>query len=54
MKNLETYDIKHQNPRPIQNITYMRNYDTIDLRKKKWTMFVVVRRKTSKIAQSKY
>jgi hypothetical protein len=27
MKNLETYDVKHQNPKLIQNVTYLRNYD---------------------------
>ena len=37
IKNLETYDIKHQNPRPIQNVTYLKNYKATDLRKKKQT-----------------
>jgi hypothetical protein len=49
MKNLEVCDVKHQNPRPIQNMTYLSNYEETDLRKKKQTLFVVVRRKTSKI-----
>jgi hypothetical protein len=35
MKNLKTYDVKHQNPKLIQNMTYLRNYEAADLRKKK-------------------
>jgi hypothetical protein len=54
MKNLETYDVKHHNPRPIQNMTYLRNYEATDLRKEKRTLIVVVRRETSEIAQSEY
>ena len=54
MKNLETYNVKHQNPKPIQNVTYLRNYEATDLWKKKQTLFVVTRRETSEIAQPKY
>jgi hypothetical protein len=50
MKNLETYDVKHHNPRPIHNVTYMRNYEATDLQKKKRTLIAVVRRETSEIA----
>jgi hypothetical protein len=50
MKNIETYDVKHQNPRPIQNLTYLKNYEASDLRKKKQTLLVDVRRETSEIA----
>jgi hypothetical protein len=54
MKNLETYDVKHQNPRLGQNVTYLRNYEAIDLRKKKRTIFMNVMKETFEIAQSKY
>jgi hypothetical protein len=54
MRNLETYDGKHQNPRPIQSVTYLRNYETTDLWKKKRTLLVAARRETSEIAQPKY
>ena len=54
MKNLETYDMKHQNPKPIQNVTYLRNYEATDLWKKKQTLLVVAMRETSEIAQPKY
>jgi hypothetical protein len=54
MRNLETYDVKHQNPRPIQNITYLRNYETTNLQKEKQTLLVAVRRETSEIAQPEY
>ena len=54
MRNLETYDGKHQNPRPIQSVTYLRNYQATDLWKKKQTLLVAARRETSKIAQPKY
>jgi hypothetical protein len=54
MRNLETYDGKHQNPRPIQSVTYMRNYEATDLWKKKQTLFVATMRETSEIAQPKY
>ena len=53
MRNLETYDGKHQNPRPIQSVTYLRNYEATDLWKK-WTLLVAARRETSEIAQLKY
>jgi hypothetical protein len=36
-KNLETYNVKHQSPRPIQNMTYLKNYEATGLRKKKQT-----------------
>jgi len=49
MKNLETYDVKHQNPRPIQNVTYLKNYEAINLRKKKQTLFMDIRRETLKL-----
>jgi hypothetical protein len=54
MKNLETYDGKHQNPRPIQNVTYMRYYEATDLWKKRRTFLVAARRETYEIAQPKY
>jgi hypothetical protein len=54
MKNLETCDEKHQNPRPIQNVTYLRSYETTGLWKKKQTLFVVVRGETFEIAQPEY
>jgi hypothetical protein len=54
MRNLETYYVKHQNPRPIQKMTYLRNYEATDLRKKKQTLLVAVRREISKIIQLKY
>jgi len=44
MKNIETYDVKHQ------NLTYLKNYEASDLRKKKQTLLVDVRRETSEIA----
>ena len=44
MKNLNTYDVKHQNPKLIHNMTYLRKYETTDLQKEKWTLLVVVRR----------
>jgi hypothetical protein len=53
MRNLETYDGKYQNPRPIQSVTYLRNYEATDLWKKR-TLFVAARRETSKIVQPKY
>ena len=31
MKNLETYDVKHQNPRLIKNVTYLKNYKATNL-----------------------
>ena len=51
MKNLETYDGKHQNPRLIQSVTYLRNYEATDLWKKQRTLLVVTRREISEIAQ---
>jgi hypothetical protein len=54
MRNLEIYDGKHQNPRPIQSVTYLRNYKAIDLWKKKRTLLVAARRENSEIAQPKY
>jgi hypothetical protein len=54
MKNLETYDGKHQNPRPIQSVTYLRYYEATDLWKKRRTFLVAARRETSEIAQPKY
>jgi len=50
MKNLEIYDMKHQNPRSIQNVTYLRNYEATNLRKEKWTLLVAARKEISKIA----
>jgi hypothetical protein len=49
MKNLETYDGKHQNPRPIQSVTYLRNYEATDLWKKKWTLLVATGEKLLKL-----
>jgi len=46
--------VKHQNPRPGQNVTYLRNYEAIDLRKKTRTMFMIVMKETFEIARSKY
>jgi hypothetical protein len=37
MKNLETYNVKHWNPKLIQNITYLKNYEVTDPQKKKQT-----------------
>jgi hypothetical protein len=54
MRNLEIYDGKHKNPRPIQNLTYLRNYEATDLWKKKRTLLVAARRETYEIAQPKY
>jgi hypothetical protein len=54
MRNLETYGGKHQNPRPIQSVTYLRNYEVNDLWKKKQILLVAARRETFKIAQPKY
>jgi len=51
---MKTYDVKYQNPRPIQNVTYLRNYKATDLRKKKRALLVAIRRETFEIAQSKY
>jgi hypothetical protein len=51
---METYDGQHQNPRLIQSVTYLRNYEATDLWKKKRTLLVAARRETSKIAQPKY
>jgi hypothetical protein len=42
--------VKQQNPRPIQNVTYLRNYEATDLRKKKQTLLMAVKRKTFEIA----
>jgi hypothetical protein len=53
MRNLETYDGKHQNLRPIQSVTYLRNYEATDLWKKR-TLLAAARRETSEIAQPKY
>jgi hypothetical protein len=49
MKNLETYDVKHQNPRPIKNVTYLKNYEATDLQKKKQTLLMDIRRETLKL-----
>jgi hypothetical protein len=49
MKNLETYDVKHQNLRPIQNMTYLRNYEATDLWKEKRTLLMAVSRETFEI-----
>jgi hypothetical protein len=54
MRNLETYDGNHQNPRPIHSVTYLRNYESTDLWKKKQTLLMAARRETSEIAQPKY
>jgi hypothetical protein len=48
MKNMETYDVKHQNPKPIQNVTYLRNYKATGLWNKR-TLLVAARRETSEI-----
>jgi hypothetical protein len=53
-EELETYDGKHQNPRPIQSVTYLRNNEATDLWKKKRTLLVAARRETYEIAQPKY
>jgi hypothetical protein len=54
MKNMEIYDGKHQNLRPIQNVTYLRSYEATDLWKKKQKLLMAVRRETSEIAQQEY
>jgi hypothetical protein len=54
MRNLETYDGKHQNPIPIQSVTYLRNYEATGIWKKKQVLLVVARRETSEIAQPQY
>jgi hypothetical protein len=54
MRNLKTYDGKHQNPRPIQSVTYLRNYEATNLWKKKRTLLMAARRETFEIAQPKY
>jgi hypothetical protein len=54
MRNLKTYDGKHQNLKPIQSVTYLRNYEATNLWKKKWTLLVAARRETFEIAQPKY
>jgi hypothetical protein len=54
MRNLETYNGKHQNPKLIQSVTYLRNYKATDLWKKKRTLLVAARRETSEITQPKY
>jgi hypothetical protein len=51
---METYDVKHQNPRPIQNMTYLRNYEATNLRKEKRTLLMAVKRETHEIAQLEY
>jgi len=53
-EELETYDGKHQNPRPIQSVTYLRNNEATDLWKKKRTLLVAARRETYEIDQPKY
>ena len=55
VKDEESGDIcgKYQNPRPIQSVTYLRNYEATNLWKKR-TLFVAARRETSEIAQPKY
>jgi hypothetical protein len=53
MRNLETYDEKHQNLRSIQSMTYLRNYEATDLWKKR-PLLVAARRETTEIAQPKY
>jgi hypothetical protein len=53
-EELETYDVKHQNPKPIQIVTYLRNYEATDLWKKKRTLLVAAKRETSEIAQPEY
>jgi hypothetical protein len=35
-------------------MTYLRNYEVIDIQKEKWTLLVAVRRETSKIALPEY
>jgi len=51
MKNLETYDMKHQNPKLIQNVTYLSNYEETDLQNKMCKFHVAVKRETSEITQ---
>jgi hypothetical protein len=46
--------VKHQNLRPIQNVTYLRNYEATGLQKEKLTLLMAVRRETFEIAQLKY
>jgi hypothetical protein len=46
--------VKHQNLRPIQNVTYLRNYEATDLQKEKLTLLMAVMRETFEIAQLKY
>ena len=53
-EELETYDVKHRNPKPIQIVTYLRNYEATDLWKKKRTLLVAARREISEIVQPKY
>jgi len=43
-----------KNPKLIQNVTYLRNYEATDLWKKKQTLLVAARRETYEIAQPKY
>jgi hypothetical protein len=54
MKNLETCDVKHHNLRPIQNMTYLRNYEATNLWKEKRTLLMAVMRETSEINQLEY
>ena len=44
-EELETCDVKHRNPKPIQIVTYLRNYEATDLWKKKRTLLVAARRR---------
>ena len=53
MKNLKTYDMKHQNPKPIQNVTDLSNYEVTDLQNKMCKLHVAVKRETSEITQLK-
>jgi len=46
--------VKHRNPRLIQNVTYLRNYEATDLQKEKQTLLVALRRENSEIAQLEY
>jgi hypothetical protein len=51
---MEIYDVKHQNPRPIQNMIYLRNYEATNLWKEKQTLLMAVKRETHEIAQLEY
>jgi hypothetical protein len=56
VKDEESRDIWYEAPksRPIQNVTYLRNYEATDLWKVKRTLLLAVKRETSEIAQLEY